>query len=311
MPPGRGMLNVSVYPMGHHSPGWSLGYNPREGAIEGILPDGNYTVEAHTNGEGELTGLLNFSVQGKRLEGPTLTLVPDATITVRVREEFQSSQSNFGSQEVPGENSQTTPRRYANVDVSLVPVGESNEFGRDASSRISEASQSTDLYIPDVRPGRYVVGVNASYGYAASIQSGGKDLAQQLLVVGIGGEVAPIEIVLRDNGAYVEGHLDEEVSTEPHADVDAPAQPPAHHIYLLPTVAAGRQRDVGIWQRAFRIDQVPPGDYLVVAFDQEQQDLPSGPGDALQRLMPKGQMIHVEPGQTVTVRIKVIKSDSL
>jgi len=309
MPPGRGMLNVSVYPMGHHSPGWSLGYNPREGAIEGILPDGNYTVEANTNGEGELTGLLNFSVKGKRLEGPALTLVPDATITVRVREEFQSSQSNFGSQDAPGENSQTTPRRYANVNVNLFPVDELTEFGRGASSRISEASQSTDLSIPDVRPGRYRVDVNSESGYAASIQSGGKDLAEQPLVVGIGGEVAPIEIVLRDNGAHVEGTLDEEVSPEPHAD--AAAQPPARYIYLLPTTAAGRLRGVGVQYGSFRIAQVPPGDYLVVAFDQLRQDLPSGPGDALQRLMPKGQVIHVEPGQTVTVRIKVIGSDSL
>lgn len=96
MPAGRG-LNLSVYPTGRPSPGWSLGYNPREGAIEGILPDGNYTAEASTPGEGELTGILNFSVKGKSMDGATLTLLPDATISVRVREEFQSTPSNFSS----------------------------------------------------------------------------------------------------------------------------------------------------------------------------------------------------------------------
>src|SRR3974390_661571 len=168
MPAGR-RLNISVYPMGHRSPGWSLGYNPREGRIEGILPDGNYTVEASTPGEGELTGTLNFPVNGKPLEGPTLTLVPDAAITVRVHEEFQSSQSNFGAQETVGDNAQTTPRRYANVNVNLIPVDDLSEYSRGASSRVPEASQGTELTIPDVRPGRYRVDANSAAGYVASI----------------------------------------------------------------------------------------------------------------------------------------------
>ena len=308
MPAGVGVLMVSVYPMGHRSPGWSLGYNPREGRIEGILPDGNYTVEASTPGEGELTGTLNFPVNGKPLEGPTLTLAPDATITVRVHEEFQSSQSNFGAQETVGENAQTTPRRYANVNVNLVPVDDLSEYSRGASSRVPEGAQGTELTIPDVRPGRYRVDANSAAGYVASIQSGGKDLAEQPLVVGIGGEVPPIEIVLRDNGAHVEGTLDEETSLETRAKSPSGANP--RFVYLLPMGGAGRLRFVPAWQGTFRIDQVPPGNYLVVAFDQPRQDLPTGPSDAMQRLTGKGQTIHLEPDQTATARVKVIGSEA-
>jgi hypothetical protein len=307
MPTGAGALSVSVSPMGHHSPGWSLGYNPREGMIQGILPDGDYTVEASTLGEGELTGILNFSVEGKPLEGPTLMLLPDATIAVRVHEEFQSSQSNFGAPETVGENAQTIPRRYANVNVNLTPVDDLSEYSRGASSRVSEASQGTELTIPDVRPGRYRIDVNSAAGYVASIQSGGKDLAEQPLVVGMGGEVPPIEIVLRDNGAHVEGTLDEETSPGTYTNNSAVANP--RFVYLLPIAGAGRLRSVPVWRGTFRIDQVPPGNYLVVAFDQQRKDLPSGPGDAMQRLIAKGQMIHLEPDQTATARVKVIGSE--
>jgi hypothetical protein len=49
MPVGQ-FPQLLVYPMGHRSPGWSLGYDPGEGEILGSLPDGSYTVEANTQG---------------------------------------------------------------------------------------------------------------------------------------------------------------------------------------------------------------------------------------------------------------------
>lgn len=173
---------------------------------------------------------------------------------------------------------------------------------------MSEGSQGQELTIPDVRPGRYHVEVNAAAGYVTSIQSGGRDLSHQPLVVGLGGEVAPIEIVLRNDGAQVYGTLDEETASRSFTDAAAEI-PSTRIVYLLPMGDGGRPRDVQAWQGTFRIDQVPPGSYLVVAFDQPQQDLPSGPGEATQRLMGKGQVIHVGAGQNVHVRVKVLGSE--
>jgi hypothetical protein len=307
MPAGSANLNLSVYPMGHHGPGWSLGYNPREGTIDGILPDGNYTVEASTQGENGLFAILNFSVKGKRLERPTLTLLPAATISVRVHEEFQSSPSNFGVQEMAGGNSQVASRRYANVNVNLIPLDDLGTFRQGASSRMAENSQGQELTIPDVRPGHYQVDVNAGSGYVASIQSSGKDLSRQPLVVGLGSEVAPIEIVLRDNGAQLNGSLEEENDSAPSAGAVANAM---RIVYLLPMYEGGRARNVQAWQGTFQINQLPAGNYLVVAFDRLRQDLPSGPGDAMQRLASKGQVIHVEPDEKVAVRVKVSPSEA-
>ena len=257
-------LSLSVYPIGHPSPGWSLAYNPRDGAIEGILPDGNYTVDASTPGEGAMTGILNFSVKDKALDRPTLTLLPDATIIVRVREEFQSATSNFGITQPASGNSQSVPQRYSNVNVNLFPLDELFMFSRTASSRISDSSQ--ELTIPDVRPGRYRVQVDA-FGYIASIQSDGKDLSHKPLVVALGAEVAPIEIVLRDDGAEVDGTLDEEVAPASHDTANSQLAS-ARLVYLLSMGESARPRTSPAWQGTFRFDQVPPGSYLALAFNQ-------------------------------------------
>ena len=301
-------LNVTVYPTGHPSPGWSLGYDPREGAITGLLPDGNYSVEANTAGEGELTGTLNFSVKGKALEGPSLNLLPDAIVEVRVREEFQSSPSNFTTQEAVAENAQRVSRRYSNVSVSLISLDDFNTPNHGLTSRLPEGSSGQELTIPDVRPGRYQVQVYSGSGYPFSVQSGGKDLTRQPLVVGFGGEVPPIEVVLRDNGAQLNGTLDEDAPSTP--SVDGSVTTPPRFVYLLPMSEGGQPRNTQAWQGAFRFDQIAPGAYLVLAFDRPRQDLPSGPGEAVQRLASRGQVIQVEPAQQLNVRVKVTMSDS-
>ncbi len=45
-PPQGAGLQIEVWPQGHPGPGYSFGYDPDEQAIVGMLPDGNYTVEA-------------------------------------------------------------------------------------------------------------------------------------------------------------------------------------------------------------------------------------------------------------------------
>jgi hypothetical protein len=307
MPVGRG-LQLMVYPLGHHSPGWSLGYNAGEGTIERILPDGNYTVEASTPGEEEMSGILNFSVKGRPLEGPTLNLIRDATVSVRVREEFRSGQSNLGSTGMPSGNLQEAGRLIANFSVNLTAIDELNEFRRNASSRVAEGSQGQELTIPNVPPGRYRVDVNSGIGYAASIQSGGKDLTHQPLVVGFGGGVSPIEVVLRDAGAEVDGTLEEGTSGTVSA-VEAAEFSPVQTAWLLPVEEGGQPRNVPIWQGKFQIQQVAPGNYLVVAFEQPPQDLPYGSEEVVQELSSKGQMIHVQTGQKLNVSVKVIGSE--
>jgi hypothetical protein len=302
MPVGRG-VDLMVYPMGHRSPGWSLGYNTGEDTIQGSLPDGNYTVEASTQGEGEMTGMLNFSVKGEPMEGPTLTLVPDATVSVRVREEFQSGLSNFATAQTMPENPPPNARRFANVHVNLMAIDELNPSRRNATSQLAEGSAGQELTIPNVRPGRYEVEVTSGVGYAASLQCGGKDLTHEPLVVGSGGAVALIEVVLRDDGAEVDGDLEE------GSGGGNPEE--SRTLYLVPTGETdGPPRSMPAWHGQVTMQQVPPGDYVALAFAERQDDLEYGTEEATQGLLNKGgKMIHLEPGQKVSVKVKVIGDD--
>ena len=74
-------------------PGYALGYNNRDQMIEGLLPDGNFTLEAASFGPNAASGQLNISVKGAAVEGPRMTLVPNGAISVNVQEEFTSNEN--------------------------------------------------------------------------------------------------------------------------------------------------------------------------------------------------------------------------
>jgi hypothetical protein len=291
-------LNLMVYPVGHRSPGWSLGYIAGDGTIRGSLPDGNYTIEASAEGKEGMTGVLDFSVKGAPVEGPTLILVPDATVSVKVREEFQSSQSNFTTLQATPENRR--PNRISNVHVTLTRIDELQPFSRAASSQLVDGSQETELTIPRVEAGQYVVDVQSAMGYAASVQSGGKDVMRQPLAVGSGGSVPPIEVLLRDDGAQIDGVLEERGGGE-NADE-------ARMVYLLPAGEGdGRLRETAALQHKFSMQQVPPGDYVLMAFPEQQEGLLYGNEEATNELLSKGgKMIHLEAGQKLSIKVQVI-----
>src|ERR1700730_14264829 len=79
--------NTTVGLQGHRGPGYSLGYNQNESAIQGMLLNGNYTVEVVKYGENSATGKLNLNVKGAAVEGSSLMLVPSNSIEVRLKDE--------------------------------------------------------------------------------------------------------------------------------------------------------------------------------------------------------------------------------
>jgi hypothetical protein len=304
--PSNARIGVTVYPMGHHSPGWSLGYNQMEQSIEGMLPDGNYTVELHSFGQNASGGTLNIAVRGRPLvEGAMVTMVPLAPIPVNVHEEFQSNQNSTGNGMAysgPGlqvrltslEELQNSHDRYA-------------ELAQHAG--LVQGSEDHALVLKDVSPGRYKIHVVSDKGYAASIDYGGVDLLKQPLVVGPGGGSTPIEITLRNDGAEVDGALQGGQASEGDALRDN-GRPP-RHIYLISLGdPLGGVKEENSWYK-FNFNQVPPGDYLVLAFEEQQPELPLDNGEKLQALESKGQVIHLEAGQKTSVSLKAIaESDS-
>src|SRR6267142_3673357 len=306
-------MNIIVYPLGHPGPGYSLGYNPAEQLIQGLLPDGNYTLQANVQGQPGSTGILNFAVRGAPLEGPPVNLIPNASLTVNVREEFSSGQSVFD--EAPEEPAQGTPSsaqlRRINVQVMLMPLEEfgSNEGG---ISQPVEGSREHSLVIPNVRPGRYRLRVESGVGFAASVLSGGTDLLRQPIVVSMGGSNSPIEVTLRDDGAEVTGTVEDAARMDRRPD-QGQAVSTQYYVYFVPIGESSGQfrQTIGSPDGTFVQTQLPPGAYRVLALESAQEDLEYANEEALRKFESKGQVIHVSARQKERLRLKVIPgSDS-
>ena len=209
VPPGMGGLGVVVSAQGHRGPGYSLGYNNQDQTIEGLLPNGNYTLEASSYGPNSASGFLNISVKGAAVEGFGMTLAPNGSISVNVKEEFTSSEDASPQGVIvqngqPGGN-QRGPRSYLNV--RLEPA---DDFGQDRGGwlRPPTGPEDDSLAIDSVQPGRYWVRANSSRGFVASVTSGEMDLLHEPLVVGAGGSGSPIEITVRDGEAEIDGTIE-------------------------------------------------------------------------------------------------------
>jgi len=297
-------MNLVVYPMGHWGPGWSLGYNPMEQTIEGMLQDGNYTVELESFGAARTsTWIANFEVRGAAFEGTPVHLVPNTSITVNVRTEFQSGQSGSESESAGG----ATSTRLANARVMLRALEKYGSGERDLQARSVDGSDDPTLVIDNVRPGKYRVEAFSGAGYVASIESGGRDVMKQPLVVGLGGEVPPIEVTLRDDWAEVSGTVEEVAGAEGNSQQNRENWR-SRVVYLVPIGQGTGQQplEAAAWDEPFVMKNVPPGDYIALAYEKQQTDLPFSDEEFVKSMESKGQKIHVEAGEKVNVRLKVI-----
>ena len=90
-PPQGAGLQVEVWQQGHPGAGYSLGYDPDQQTIVGMLPDGNYTIQATAFGPIALSGQINFNVKGGGVNGASRNLVPGGSIRVELKQEFTTA----------------------------------------------------------------------------------------------------------------------------------------------------------------------------------------------------------------------------
>ena len=300
---------IHVWPQGHEGPGYSLGYNAGDELIEGLLPDGAYTVRVTTYGPNEMTGMLNITVRGAALSGPAVMLLPNSSITAVVKEEFQHTETvpqgtqTFGGLRAVPENG----RRPNYLQVTLLAVEEFG-FAPSASLRPPTGPEDDSLVIENVHPGGYRVRVNTSIGFVSSITSGGTDLRRQPLVVGLGGSTPPIEITVRDDGAQIEGTIEGTTSTEVRrAGFNSQGQL-LGNVYFVPMADSGGQFSEA-WvspDGKFQLQQLPPGAYRVLAFDRQQPDLEYASDEVMGQYDSKTRVIRVGSGQKEHLRLPLI-----
>lgn len=322
--PGNGVA-VGLYANGRKGPGFSLGYDNLQHAIEGSLPGGIYTVEAMDSGPNRLTGLQTITVKGAPIDGPAMALVPAAPIPVDVKEEF-TSPDHTGSMTwgVNGRSVPITgPRRYLNV--MLEPADNANDFGlgRTVALRNPTGTEDDALVLDGAQAGSYWVQVHSSRGYPASIRSGNLDLQHQPLVVGVGGTASPIEITMRDDTAEIKGTVE---GINPPAQSQGPSaanggaegrtsytafgRQAAAHVYCIPLPdGSGQFADIPVSPDGnFDAPGLAPGAYRLLAFDRTQPELEYRNHKAMQAYVSKASVFSLVGGQKERVTLQLIST---
>jgi hypothetical protein len=290
--------NTTVARQGHAGPGYSLGYDQNENTIQGMLPNGNYTVQLVKYGENSDTGKLNFSVNGAAVEALSLMLVPSNSVEVRLRDERTKSTN-------------AQPGFLRNFGVTLVPR---DEFGGMNPVGIQPPKNPEDetIVFTNVSPGSYSVRAGETPSeYMAAVSSGGRDLSRQPLVVGFGAATPPIEITIRDDGAQIDGNIENWRKEQQPAVIHTFSRTGQAVVVFLPMAnSTGQFRQTWISPDGdFHLLQVPPGEYRVIAFDHRPEDLEYEDTEAMRKYESKGQLFRVVAAQNEHLRLALTGSE--
>ncbi len=231
---------------------------------------------------------MNITVKDAPLTHTSMTVIANGSIPVTIKNELIANAHQSVASVTMGRFF-----RERNADVSLQPA---DDFASTDVTylRPPRKPNDNDLVLENVRPGRYWLNVTPYSGYVASAVAGSVDLLRQPLVVGPGGASLPIEVVLRDDGATLEGTVE---GTAPAPAVGRGGA----------TIISRIQVPEG--QGTFQFQQLPPGVYRILAFARQQGELEYHNEDAMSVYEDKGPVVRLAPGQTEHVRLALISTE--
>lgn len=302
-----GAINVRV--RGQRGPGFSLGYNAGTQKIEGLLPNGNYVVEATSYGQPSATGIVNLRVAGAPVEGPAITLIANGSINVNVKEEF--SDANWHGTAQWGDGRRTSElhgaRAYRNIGVESVDDVEQQAGG---TLRSPSGPNDNSLVIENLPPGRYrLQAPHPSRGYVASATSGDTDLLHEPFSVGAG--TNEIQITMRDDFATLDGSITNFNPPTSSAEGDS-VIPQQAWVYFVPSPeSTGQYQEITVSGDDGKFSfQLAPGTYRVLAFSRRQRNLPYRDAEAMRAYDSKGSVIHLVGGEKASVQVQIISGVS-
>jgi len=299
-----GGMNITVSLQGQRSPGYSLGYYRGKETIEGQLPNGKYLIEAATYGASPASGSVNLAVAGAPVEGPGMVLTRNNSVTVNVKEEFTSTDWKASGTTTTGGRTFAMPKLRLDLNVWAESA---DDFApqRRGSLRPPAGPNDDSMVLEDLPPGRYWLRPRASRGYIASATMGGVDLLREPLVV-VPGANASIDITMRDDNAEIQGTL----LGVPPTPVDSIRSTPTGYVYCMPLPdSPGQYLELAASPDGkFDYQMVTPGVYRVIAFGSPQRDLPYRDAEAMKLYETKGQVVHVAPGQKVSLQLEITSS---
>ena len=303
----NGGVNISV--KGQRGPGYSLGYSGGgSNRIEGMLPSGNYVVEASTSGENSVTGSVNLRVTGGPVNGPEMRMVRTSSITLEVKEEFSETSYPATASWSDGQHTYDIHGARAYLQARTESADDVEEMRGGGYIRQPTRPNDDSLVIENLQPGRYWLRLTSSRGYVASATSGGVDVLHEPITIAPASTI-PVEVTMRDDGGKIDGTIPT-ISQSISPDAMMMPHSPQAWVYCIPRPnSPGQFETLGVMgDGKFHSRVMAPGDYLLLAFSERQTFLAYRDPEAMKVYESKGQVVHVSAGQNTSVQLDVIPS---
>jgi hypothetical protein len=227
------------------------------------LPPGPYVVRASAFDSKTQQSFSAFAPVNlvSDASGLHLTLTPDTTISANVLVESTRGETGGGgvpsSVVVSGFGDGNSRSNAVRAYITLIPQDATFFRTRHGSQPVKD-DESGSLVIRNVPDGTYTVEINPTGpGYVASARSGFTNLLREPLTVAVGGSVQPIQIVLRDDFASLEGKVSYNAQADSAYVLAIPEEAPQRARHLFTKNAGG----------AYMFQQLAPGSYKLLALD--------------------------------------------
>ena len=265
---------------------YQLGWNNRDGTVEGALPNGDYVVTVNAPGSQHAGAQIPLHIADAAVVHAPVGLTPTQDIPVTVRDERTGagSATAFTGPPQAGNN----PGFYLSVRPEDLESGGGGMMQTTGGGPV----------LQNMMPGRYYLqGNSMGRGYVAAITCDGVNLLTQAMVVNDSGHTAPVEVTLRDDGGTISGTVDLASSNLSAARVIIlPSDGSGHVLYSYVTGAG-----------TFQMSNVPPGSYRVFAMPaDETETLPYLDAQAMRPYEGRGGAVTVLAGQTAQVKAELV-----
>ena len=281
-------------------------FDERNGTFRTVwLPTGDYTLTAEMQEpNGRHSYLASQAVNlNSDLTGIHLHLLPNTGIPVSFR--VEATQSDSASPQFFVAGGPRSGVRQAGTPAARVELTPQDE-GFSQQRRFSQVEgEGSSVEISNVPPGVYSVQIfpNGPY-YVQSARCGTLNLLEQNLTVAAGSAVEPIEIVLRDDFASLDGTVTLGTENESAMVIAIPEGGP-QQIRNVEIVRPAASFDGSRSGAVFGMPQLAPGTYRVLAVDRADE-FEYGNPEVLQKYASKGREISLMPNQQAKIELELV-----